>query len=321
MKLRQLGKKGPKVSALGLGCMGMSVFYGPTNEDLAIQVIHQAHKDGVNFFDTSDMYGNGANEVLLGKAIKNIRNNIIISSKCGIEWNGNELKIQNTPEYILKSCDASLKRLGIETIDVYFLHRYNPTVPIEESMQAMRKLIDAGKIQYVGLSEVDGEILERAHLVLGDKLVALQSEYSIVNHTEAEAVLPTCRRLGIAFVAYSPILRGLLSGKLKNPDMFKSETFDVRSIAPQFQPDVFENNLRLVNVLGAIAKEKHCTTAQLSLAWLIAQGEDIIPIPGTKRLEYLKENLDALNISLSQKDLLAVKQAVKENPIKGLRLA
>lgn len=322
MKIRQLGKKGPKVSALGLGCMGMSSFYGPTNEKAALQVIQQAYRDDITFFDTADMYGNGANETLLGQAVKDFRNKVIVSSKCGIEWDGKELRVHNTPQYIHKACEASLKRLGTETIDLYYLHRYNPTVPIEESMQAMLRLIDEGKIRYVGLSEVDGDVLERAHRVLGDKLVSLQSEYSIGNHTAAEAVLPTCRKLGIAFVAYSPMLRGLLSGKLKTPTEFsKSETFDVRSIAPQFQPDVFENNLRLVNALADIAKNKRCTTAQLSLAWLLAQGDDIIPIPGTKRADYLKENLDAVNIELSEADLAAIAQAVKHNPIQGLRLA
>ena len=322
MKLRRLGKNGPQVSSMGLGCMGMSVFYGPTNEDLAIQVIRQAYEDGINFFDTADMYGNGDNEILLGRAIKNFRKKVLVASKCGIEWTGTELRIHNTPEYIQKACHNSLKRIGTETIDVYYLHRHNPEVPIEDSMQAMLKLIEAGKVRFVGLSEVSGDILERAHRVLGDKLVALQSEYSIVNCTEAKAVLPTCRKLGIGFVAYSPILRGMLSGKLKDPKMFSaSGIFDVRGIAPQFQSDVFENNLRLVHALEAIAKTKRCTPAQLSLAWLLAQGEDIIPIPGTKRLEYLKENIDASNLKLSEEDLLAIDEAVKANPIQGVRLA
>lgn len=320
MKFRQLGKKGPKVSALGLGCMGMSSFYGPTNEESSLKVIQQAYNLGVNFFDTADMYGNGANEILLGKAIKNFRNEVIIATKCGIEFTGTEVRVHNNPEYIHNACNVSLKRLGIETIDLYFLHRHNPQVPIEEAMQAMLKLIDEGKIRYVGLSEVGGDILEKAQKVLGDKLIALQSEYSLFNHSEAEAVLPTCRKLGIAFIAYSPISRGLLSGRIRNTNMFKSEAFDLRTVAPQFQPDVFEHNMHLVDAVASIAKEAHCTPAQLSLAWLLAQGEDIIPIPGTRRIEYLKENLEAQNVQLSQAVLSAIDQAISANPIKGVRL-
>lgn len=301
--------------------MGMSAFYGPTDEKLAIQVIQKAYEDGITLFDTADMYGNGANEILLGKAVKSFRNKVHIATKCGIELKDMTVRIHNSPEYIRKACQASLKRLGMETIDLYYLHRYNPDIPIEESMQAMLELVNEGKILYVGLSEVDGEILKRAHRVLGDKLVALQSEYSILNFADAQAVLPTCRKLNISFVAFSPLGRGLLAGKLKNAQDFKnSETFDVRSIAPQFQPDVFAHNLHLVEGLTAIAKKKDCTPAQLSLAWLLAQGEDIIPIPGTKRMEYLKENLKALKVSLSPADLAAIDQVIIENPIKGIRL-
>ncbi len=321
MKQRQLGKNGPKVSAMGLGCMGMSAFYGPTDEKLALQVIQKAYEEGITLFDTADMYGNGANEILLGKAVKSYRNKVVIATKCGIELKGTELKIHNSREYIRKSCQASLKRLGMEAIDVFFLHRYNPEVPLEESMQAMLELISEGKILYVGLSEVTGEIIERAHRVLGDKLVALQSEYSILNFADAEAVLPTCRKLKMAFMAFAPLGRGLLTGKLKDPQAFtKSDVFDVRSIAPQFQPDVFENNLHLVEGLVALAKKKSCTPAQLALAWLLSRGEDIIPIPGTKHMEYLKENLGAFNVALSPVDLAAIDQVIKENPIQGVRL-
>lgn len=321
MKQRQLGKNGPKVSTLGLGCMGMSVFYGPTDEDLALRVIRRAYDDGVTFFDTADMYGNGANEILLGKAIKNFRNRIVLATKCGIEFDGASLKIHNTPEYIWNACDASLKRLGTDVIDLFYLHRFNPEVPIEDSMQAMLELIKKGKIRYVGLSEIDGNVLQKAHRILGDKLVALQSEYSILNHVDAEAVLPMCRNLGITFVAFSPLGRGLLSGKLKDPGVFSnSKAFDVRSISPQFQPDAFANNLRLVNALTVIAEKKKCTLSQLSLAWLLSQGEDIIPIPGTKRIEYLEENLKAADLSLSPAELLAINQAMKANPIQGMRL-
>lgn len=322
MKQRQLGKNGPTVSSLGLGCMGMSGFYGETDEPLAIRVIQKAYEEGVTFFDTADMYGNGTNEVLLGKGIKNFRKNIVLATKCAIEFDGTTLKIHNSPEYISKACDASLKRLGSDTIDVFYLHRFNGEVPIEESMQAMLELIKKGKILYVGLSEVDAETLKKAYNVLGDKLVALQSEYSILNHKEAEAILPTCRELGVSFVAFSPLGRGLLSGKLKKAEaFFNTKELDVRSFSPQFQPDTFPNNLRLVDALKAIAEKKKWTSSQLSLAWLLSKGEDIIPIPGTKRMEYLLENLKALDLSLLISDHLAIEEAIKANPILGARLA
>lgn len=318
---RQLGKHGPKVSAIGLGCMGMAAFYGPADEKRSIQVIEQAYEDGITFFDTADMYGNGSNEILLGKAIESFRHQIVIGTKCGIEFTGTEVKIHNTPEYIQKACHTSLKRLKTEKIDVFYLHRYSGEVPIEEAMQAMLRLIKEGKILYVGLSEVEGEILERAHRVLGDKLVALQSEFSIVNHAAAEAALPTCRKLGVTLVAHCPIARGLLSGKLKDAHAFtNSKTFDVRNFSPQFQADVFEANLQLIRALEEIAKEKKCTTAQLSLAWLLSKGKDIIPIPGTKQIKYLKENIDAVNIHLTKEELKAIEQAMKKHPIQGERL-
>ncbi len=321
MKQRQLGKNGPKVSALGLGCMGMSGFYGQADESLAIRVVQRAYEEGITFFDTADMYGNGANEVLLAKAVKNFRKKIILATKCAIEFDGVTVKIRNSPDYILKACDSSLKRLGTDVIDVFYLHRFNEEVPIEDSMQAMLELINMGKIRYVGLSEVDAETLKKAYQVLGDKLVALQSEFSILNHKDAEAILPTCRKLGVSFVAFSPLGRGLLTGTLKNADVFfNSKEFDVRSLSPQFQPDTFSSNLHLVDALKAIAEKKKCTTSQLSLAWLLFKGEDIIPIPGTKRMEYLLENLKALDLSLLNSDLLAIEEAIKTNPIKGSRL-
>jgi len=321
MEMRQLGKKGPKVSALGLGCMGMSVFYGPTDEKQALEVVEKAFESGVTFFDTADMYGNGANEILLGKGIKKFRNEVIVSTKCGIVWDGVQVTVNNHPEYIREACHASLKRLGRDTIDLYFLHRYNPSIPLEKSMPAMLKLIDEGKIRFIGFSEVDGEVLEKAHQILGDKLVALQSEYSIVNHTDTETVLATCRKLQIGIVAHAPLARGLLGGKLKDASLFtKGETWDVRSISPQFHSGTFEHNLRLVNALDEIAKKKHCTVAQLCLAWLLAQGKDVVPIPGTKRLDYLNENLGALKISLSLQDLKDIAKAIKDHPIQGLRL-
>lgn len=321
MKQRRLGKNGPQVSALGLGCMGMSGFYGEADEALAMRVIQRAYEEGVTFFDTADMYGNGANEVLLGKAIRNFRKKIVLATKCAIEFDGVSLKVHNSPQYIRKACDLSLKRLQTDVIDVFYLHRFNGEVPIEDSMQAMLELVKQGKILHVGLSEVDAETLKKVHDILGDGLVALQSEYSILNHKDAEAILPTCRELEMAFVAFSPLGRGLLSGKLKNADVFFNDKhLDVRSFSPQFQRDTFPNNLRLANALREIAEEKKCTPSQLSLAWLLSKGEDIIPIPGTKQMEYLLENLQALHVSLSDADLVAIDEVIASHPIQGVRL-
>lgn len=320
MNYRKLGKNGPCVSALGLGCMGMSEFYGEPDEKSGVDVIQQAYHAGVNFFDTADMYGRGKNEALLGRAVASFRSKVVIATKCGIQRIDDDSRINNDITYIKKSCHKSLKQFNMETIDLYYLHRYNPEVPIEVSMQAMLELINEGKILYVGLSEVDGEILERAYSVLGDKLVALQSEYSIVNRKAAEISLPVCRKLGIAFVPFSPIARGLLSGKIKDAQPFAaSKAFDFRSIHPQFQPEALKANMSLIEAVCSIAKEKNCTPAQLSLAWLLAQGEDIIPIPGTKRIDYLNENLKALEIQLSSEDIAIIDKIIRENPVKGER--
>jgi len=320
MKYRKLGKSGPQVSALGLGCMGISEFYGPTDEKTGIEVIQQAYENEINFFDTADMYGRGENEVLLGKAVKAFRNNVIIATKCGIERIGDDMKFNNDPAYIKKACQASLKRLNMDTIDLYYLHRYNKDVPIEVSMQTMLELIKEGKILHVGLSEVDGEIVERAYNVLGDKLVALQSEYSIVNRASGDIALPTCKKLGIAFVPFSPIARGLLSGKIKDIKTFsESPAFDFRSVHPQFQPDAYKSNMQLIDAIVSMSNRKKCTPAQLSLAWLLAQGEDIIPIPGTKRIQYLKENIGALQVELSKDDLTNLENIIKEHPVMGKR--
>ncbi|MES2199796.1 MAG: aldo/keto reductase [Chlamydiota bacterium] len=319
MRHRQLGKAGPKVSSMGLGCMGMSENYGSTDEGSAIEVIRQAYREGINFFDTADIYGNGQNEVLLGKAIKGFRDQIIIATKCGLELNQPETKVNNHPDYIKQACYDSLKRLDIETIDLYYLHRYTPDIPIEISMRAMAELIKEGKIRYVGLSEVDAETIERAHKVLGNSLIAIQTEYSIVNRAQAEAVLPTCKKLGIAFVAWSPLGRGLLSGKIKDADIFKtSKDYDFRRDLPQFQDQNLQHNLRLIEAIENLAQKKGCSAAQLSLAWLLAQDK-IIPIPGTKKLEYLLENIKALDLVLASDELDALNAIIKENPIKGAR--
>ncbi len=321
MKYRKLGKNGPTVSCLGLGCLGMSEFYGPTDEKIATKVIQEAYESGITLFDTADMYGDGDNEKLLGNAIKPFRDKVVIATKCGLQPLPSGLRVNNSPEYIKTACDNSLKRLGIATIDLYFLHRHNPEVEIEDAMEPMLELIQEGKIKYVGLSEVSGETLQRASTVLGDKLIAIQSEYSIINHLTAEMVLPTSRKLGIAFMAFSPLARGLLTGKIKDTKLFtESAAFDFRSISPQFREGALQNNLRLVEALEKIAKQKKCTLSQLSLAWLLAQGEDIIPIPGTKRLDYLQENIDSQNVNLSFADLASIEKIMKEYPIQGMRL-
>lgn len=322
MQQRKLGKNGPLVSALGLGCMGLSCFYGPpVQESLALEAIQAAFDQGVTFFDTADMYGNGHNEILLGNAIASFRNKVVVATKCGIEFDGVSLKVHNTPEYIWKACDASLKRLQMDTIDLFFLHRVTKDVAIEESMSAMKTLIDKGKIRFVGLSEVDAQTLEGAHRVLGDKLVALQSEFSILNHKEAEEMLPTCRKLGISFIAFAPLGRGMLTGRLKDTNEFtQSGAFDLRTISPQFQPDTFLHNLHLVQALETIAQKKKCTTSQLALAWLLAKGEDVIPIPGSGKIKNLMENLGAVQVNLTSNDMKDITLAMQANPVHGVRL-
>jgi len=322
MEYRKLGKNGLVVSALGLGCMGMSPeTYGPTDQQSAKNTINYAYENGVTLFDTADIYGNGENERFLGPILGGLqRDKIVVATKCGLKEQETGLQINNTPEYIQQACDESLKRLGIDYIDLYYLHRYNPETPIEHSMQAMLALINAGKIRYVGLSEVDAPTIEHAYKILGDKLVAVQTEYSMMNYLAAETILPTCRKLGISFVPFSPIARGLLAGHITDPKVFKEhKEFDFRSILPQFQGECFEQNLRLIEAVKAIATKKHCTPAQLSLAWLLAQGEDIVPIPGTQKVNHLKENIAAAELKLSSDDLNLLAKARQTNPIKGAR--
>jgi aryl-alcohol dehydrogenase-like predicted oxidoreductase len=321
MHYRQLGKHGPKVSTLGLGCMSISSgHYGQGDALAGSQVIQEAYAQGLTFFDTADMYGKGDNEIVVGKAIKHFRKHIILATKCALEYTPEGLRINNNPKYIQSACESSLKRLETDHIDLYYLHRYTPEIPIEESMAAMQALIDQGKISYVGLSEVGPDILERAQAVLGTKLVALQSEYSMVNRTVAEKILPTCRKLGISFVAFSPITRGLLSGKITNRlEILQGGQGDLRSSFPQFEERALEQNLGLVNAIATFAKKKQATPAQIALAWLLAQGNDVIPIPGTKKLPYLKENLGAIHIALSKTDLQELDDIMKAHPTQGTR--
>ncbi|HAT8178865.1 TPA: aldo/keto reductase [Legionella pneumophila] len=325
MKYRKLGKIGPDVSALGFGCMGLSEFYGkPALFDDAITIIRNAYDQyQVNFFDTADIYGKGKNEELVGKAIKPFRNQIILSTKCGVVRTGSndEMSVNNSSAYIRTACEKSLKRLNTDYIDLYYLHRYDYQTPIEEVMRVMHDLIDQGKIGYIGLSETDADTIRAAHTVVKDKLVAVQTEYSLRIRDPATAVLGTCRELGICFVAYCPIARGFLSGKIKQPNLLGTNGFDFRVNVPQFQAENFDKNLGLINELEVIGKRTGYTPAQLSLAWLLAQGEDIIPIPGTSNPQHLAENMQAIDIILTSEQMKDLENAYKHNPVVGKRLS
>ncbi len=316
MQTRRLG--GLEVSAIGLGCMGMSEFYGPRDEAEAIATIQRAVDLGVTLLDTADMYGPYTNEELVGRAIRGCRQAVVLATKCGIvrdPHNAMVRGINGRPEYIRTSCDGSLRRLGVDAVDLYQLHRVDPTVPIEESVGALADLVRAGKTRFIGLSEASAQTLRRAHAV--HPIASVQSEYSLWSRDPEDSVLDTCRQLGIGFLAYSPLGRGFLTGQIKRFEDLAAD--DYRRLSPRFQGENFQKNLELVRHIDAVAGAKDCRASQLALAWVLAQGEFIVPIPGTKRRTYLEENLGALDVQLTPADLARINDIAPPGAAAGLR--
>jgi len=312
---RRLGSSGIEVTAIGLGCMSLSGIYGASSDDDGIALIHEALDRGITFLDTSDMYGFGHNEELVGKAIKGRRSDIVLATKFG-NLGGRGGKIADgRPEYVLSSCDASLKRLGVEVIDLYYQHRIDPTVPIEDTIGAMSRLVGQGKVRALGISEARPQTIRRAYAV--HPLAAVQNEFSLLYRTEAEETLRTTRELDIAYVAYSPLGRGLLTGAVEAQENLAEG--DARRRHPRFAPENLTHNVALVARIAEISRRKKCTPGQLALAWLLAQGDDIIPIPGTKHKERLRENIGALAVSLTDDDLAQISKAVPAGAAAGLR--
>ena len=318
MNIKKLGSQGLSASEIGLGCMGMSEFYGPHNDDESIKTLHRSIELGITFWDTADMYGPYHNEQLVGKAIKGHREKITLATKFGIvrdPANPKARSFNGKPEYVKTSCEGSLKRLGVDVIDLYYLHRVDPNTTIEETAFALSQLVKEGKIKGIGFSEIAPATLRRAHAI--HPVTAVQSEYSLWTRDPEEEMLETCRELGIAFVAYSPLGRGFLTGQIQKFEDFAEDDF--RRFNPRFQGDNFHKNLELVNKIKGLAEEKGCTASQLALAWVMEQGDNIFPIPGTKRIKYLEENVAAVKVKLTPEDLNAIEKIFPKNAAQGLR--
>jgi len=318
MRQRRLGMMGPAVSAMGLGCMGMSDFYAGRDDQESLATLERAFALGITFYDTADMYGPFTNEELVGRFLKGKRDFVVLATKFGIVRDPNNPTgrgINGQPDYVRKACEGSLRRLGVEAIDLYYLHRVDPATPIEETVGAMAGLVKEGKVRWLGLSEVSPETLRRAHGV--HPITAVQSEYSLWSRDPEDGILDACRKLGVGFVPYSPLGRGFLTGQIQRFEDLAPD--DYRRSSPRFQGENFQKNLDLVKRIGEIAKSKSCTPAQLALAWVLGQGDDLVPIPGTKRRKYLEENVGALDVTLTGEDLQRIDEVAPKDVAAGTR--